>query len=41
MADQVSGKFVYGVMGASALTFTFWSTVAGLYKWHPDDPDYP
>ena len=27
LADQVSGKFVYGVMGASAATFAFWSTV--------------
>ena len=27
LADQVSGKFVYGVMAASAVTFTFWSTV--------------
>jgi ATPase, P-type (transporting), HAD superfamily, subfamily IC len=27
LADQVSGKFVYGVMAASAATFTFWSTV--------------
>ena len=27
LADSVSGKFVYGVMGASALTFAFWSTV--------------
>ena len=27
LADEVSGKFVYGVMGASAATFAFWSTV--------------
>ena len=27
LADEVSGKFVYGVMGASAFTFAFWSTV--------------
>jgi len=27
LADDVSGKFVYGVMGASAVTFAFWSTV--------------
>jgi P-type Cu+ transporter len=27
LADEVSGKFVYGVMGASAATFVFWSTV--------------
>ena len=25
LADEVSGKFVYGVMGASAATFAFWS----------------
>ena len=27
LADSVSGKFVYGVIGASAMTFAFWSTV--------------
>ncbi|GJP66835.1 hypothetical protein CLOP_g23724 [Closterium sp. NIES-67] len=26
-ADQVSGKFCYGVMGIAAATFTFWSTL--------------
>ena len=27
LADEVSGKFTYGVMGASAATFAFWSTI--------------
>eukprot|EP00775_Hariotina_reticulata_P004232 gene4232-4481_t len=27
LADTVAGKFAYGVMGLSAATFTFWSTV--------------
>jgi Cu2+-exporting ATPase len=27
LADSVAGKFAYGVMGLSAATFTFWSTV--------------
>jgi len=27
IADQVSGKFCYGVMGLAAATFGFWSTV--------------
>ena len=26
-ADAVAGKFVYGVMGLSAATFMFWSTI--------------
>eukprot|EP00850_Spirogloea_muscicola_P005502 SM000025S08397 [mRNA] locus=s25:534932:540937:- [translate_table: standard] len=26
-ADQIAGKFCYGVMGLSAATFTFWATV--------------
>ena len=28
LADDVSGKFVWGVMAASAATFTFWNTVS-------------
>ena len=27
LADEVSGKFTYGVMGVSAATFAFWSTI--------------
>lgn len=27
LADSVAGKFAYGVMGLSAATFTFWSTI--------------
>lgn len=27
LADAVAGKFAYGVMGLSAATFVFWSTV--------------
>lgn len=27
LADQVAGRFAYGVMGASAATFLFWSTL--------------
>lgn len=27
LADTVSGRFAYGVMGASAATFLFWSTI--------------
>eukprot|EP00208_Stichococcus_sp_RCC1054_P001455 CAMPEP_0206141838 /NCGR_PEP_ID=MMETSP1473-20131121/14353_1 /ASSEMBLY_ACC=CAM_ASM_001109 /TAXON_ID=1461547 /ORGANISM="Stichococcus sp, Strain RCC1054" /LENGTH=960 /DNA_ID=CAMNT_0053536563 /DNA_START=260 /DNA_END=3142 /DNA_ORIENTATION=+ len=27
LADQVAGRFAYGVMGASAVTFLFWSTL--------------
>jgi Cu2+-exporting ATPase len=27
LADSVAGKFAYGVMGLSAATFTFWSTL--------------
>jgi Cu2+-exporting ATPase len=27
IADAVAGKFCYGVMAASAATFTFWQTL--------------
>lgn len=29
VADAVAGKFCYGVMAASAATFTFWQTLGG------------
>lgn len=31
VADAVAGKFCYGVMAASAATFTFWQTLGALW----------
>lgn len=33
LADAVAGRFCYGVMAASALTFAFWQLIGGYFGW--------
>jgi cation transport ATPase len=44
LADKVAGWFCYGVMGASAATFGFWSVLGNrcrmLDKFHHFNPMY-